>query len=73
MSKHLANNELVRWLNRYQLTDRTLSEKYRMSFETVKAQNLGQELGYTYEVESDFWDWEMAQDGMEMIQVMLSE
>ncbi len=70
---HLVENELVRRLNRYQLTDRALRDKYQMSFEAFKAQNLVEKLGYTFEVESDFWDWEMAQDGIETMQAMLSE
>lgn len=71
--KHLVENELVRRLNRYQLTDRTLSDKYQASFETFKTQNVVEELGYTFEVESDFWDWEMAQDGIETVRAMLDE
>lgn len=71
--EHLVENELVRRLNRYQLTDRTLSGKYQMSFEMFKAQNLVEERGFTFEVESDFWDWEMAQDGIETVQEMLTE
>ncbi len=71
--ENLVENELVRRLNRYQLIDRTLCEKYQMSFEAFKAQNLVDQLDYTFEVESDFWDWEMAQDGIETVQVLLDE
>lgn len=71
--ERLVENELVRRLNRYQLTDRTLSGKYQMSFEVFKTQNLVEERGFTFEVESDFWDWEMAQDGIETAQAMLAE
>lgn len=71
--RRLVENELVRRLNRYQLTDRTLNDKYQVSFETFKAQNFVEEQGYTFEVESDFWDWEMAQDGIETLQAMLNE
>ncbi len=29
--------------------------------------------GYSFEVESDFWNWEMARDGLETVQEMLSD
>jgi len=29
--------------------------------------------GLSFEVESDFWDWEMALDGIETVETMLAE
>ncbi len=71
--EQLLENELIRRLNRYQLTDRSLSRKYGMSFSNFKARRMVEERGYSYEVESDFWDWEMALDGIETVKTMLAE
>jgi len=68
--EQLLENELIRRLNRYELTDRSLSRKYGMSFAEFKARRMVEELGYSYEVESDFWDWEMAWDGIETVKTI---
>jgi hypothetical protein len=70
--ERLLENEMIRRLNRYQLTDRILCRKYEMSFAEFKARRIVEERGYSFEVESDFWDWEMALDGIETIEAMLS-
>lgn len=71
--QQLLENELIRRLNRYQLTDRSLSRKYGMSFAEFKARRMVEQHGYSYEVESDFWDWEMALDGIETVEAILAE
>jgi hypothetical protein len=71
--ERLLENELIRRLNRYQLTDRTLGRKYNMSFSEFTAQRVVEQQSYAFEVESDFWDWEMAQDGIETVEAMLSD
>lgn len=67
----LLENEMVRRLNRYQLADRTLHRKYGMSFAEFKARRVVEERDYSFEAESDFWDWEMALDGIETVETML--
>ena len=71
--EQLSENELLRRLNRYQFTERTLSRKYGMSFAEFKARRVVERQGYSFEVESDFWDWEMALDGIETVETMLAE
>jgi hypothetical protein len=71
--ERLLENEMIRRLNRYQLTDRTLHCKYGMSFPEFKARRMVKEHGYSFEVESDFWDWEMALDGIETLEAMLTD
>lgn len=70
--ERLLENEMIRRLNRYQLTDRTMRRKYGMPFSEFKDRRVIEEHGYSFEVESDFWDWEMALDGIETIETMLS-
>ncbi|MBS1249402.1 MAG: hypothetical protein MAG431_00981 [Chloroflexi bacterium] len=71
--ERLLENEMIRRLNRYQLTDRTLQRKYSMPFSEFKARRVVEERDYSFEVESDFWDWEMALDGIETVETMLAD
>lgn len=71
--EQLLENELIRRLSRYQLTDRTLRSKYQLSFEQFKSQQVVERQGYSFEVESDSWDWEMALDGIETVEALLTE
>lgn len=65
--EHLIEKELIRRLARYQLTNRLLKEKYGMSFDEFKKNRIVKKQNYSFEVESDFWNWEMALDGIETI------
>lgn len=56
--------EYQRRLARYRLTDRQLSQKYKMSYEAFEQQQITRQRGYTWEVESDAIAWETAIDGM---------
>lgn len=71
--EQLIRAEARRRLNRYKRIDNKLSEKYGMSFEEFKKNKIVAEKGYSFEVESDFWDWELARDGIETMQEILQE
>jgi len=60
-------NELRRKLSEYILIDKAMRRKYGMSFEEFKAKNIVKEKNYSFEVESDYCDWELAIDGMKTI------
>ena len=60
-------NELRRKLSEYILIDKAMRRKYGMSFEEFKAKNIVKERNYSFEVESDYCDWELAIDGMKTI------
>ena len=65
--EHLIERELIRRLTRYQMTNRRLKEKYGMNFDKFKKNRIVKKKNYSFEVESDFWNWEMALDGIETI------
>jgi hypothetical protein len=71
--KRLIENEMRKRLARYQLTIRNLEAKYRVDFETFKAEKMVELKGYAFEVENDFCDWEMALDGVETIRRKLNK
>ncbi len=70
--EHLVENELLRRLARYELVDRQLTRKYNLSFEDFRRYHVVEQKGYSFEVESDFWDWELALDGVMTVQGMLT-
>ena len=54
--EQLLENELLRRLNRYQLTDRSLSRKYGMSFSNLMTGLMFKHFSYSYKLESNFWN-----------------
>jgi hypothetical protein len=71
--ERLVINELIRRLNRYELVNRQLEQKYGMTFADYRNREVVREQDYSFEVESDFWNWEMALDGIETVQEMLGD
>jgi len=68
----LAEGELHRRLARYQLRDRLFCEKYGMSLAEFEARELVKQLNYSFEVESDHQDWDLAADGIRTIERQLT-
>jgi hypothetical protein len=69
----LLEAEYLRRLGRYRRLDRTLTEKYGMTFEQFVERRVVQQKGYTWDVESDAMDWETAVDGMRTLESKLQE
>ncbi len=72
MVERMSNDELVemlrreylRKLTRYRLTDEFFHKKYRMTYEEFEKENVVTKRDYSWEVESDAQEWEMAIDGI---------
>ncbi len=69
----LVENEIRRRLARYEWTDRALQEKYGMTFEEFERNEMVKKLGYSFEVENDYHEWDMAIDGIETLRRYLEE
>jgi hypothetical protein len=69
----LLEAEYLRRLGAYRHLDRTLSQKYGMTFQEFVTRRIVQQRGYTWEVETDAMDWETAVDGMETMARRLQE
>ncbi len=65
--------EYQRRLARYRLTDRQMTQKYKMSFEAFEMQKMTQQHGYSWEVESDAMAWETAIDGIHTMEEQLAK
>ncbi len=72
MVERMSNDELVemlrreylRKLTRYRLTDEFLRKKYEMTYEEFEKENVVAKRDFSWEVESDAQEWEMAIDGI---------
>lgn len=69
----LLEAEYLRRLGRYRHLDRTLAQKYGMTFEEFVERRVVQQRGYTWDVEKDAMDWETAVDGMRTMERKLQE
>lgn len=69
----VIEKELIRRLTHYQYIDRHMQKKYGMSFIEFRDTRVVEQKGYSFEVESDFWEWEMARDGIQTIEMKLKE
>ena len=63
----LIINELKRQLLEYKLIEKKLDKKYGMSFEEFKRNEIVKRDNYSFEVEEDYCDWELAIDGITTI------
>ena len=63
----LIINELKRQLIEYKLIEKRLGKKYGMSFEEFKRNEVVKRANYSFEVEEDYCDWELAIDGIATI------
>ena len=69
----LLEAEYLRRLGRYRRLDRTLIQKYGMTFEEFIERRVVQQKGYTWDVETDAMNWEAAVDGMRSMERKLQE
>jgi len=60
----VVEEALVRRLHHYQYVDRRLQQKYGMTFAEFRKQRVVEQQGYSFAVESDFWEWELTVDGI---------
>jgi len=71
--KEVLRRDYVRRLTRYRMTDDFYRKKYRMDFEIFQKKNIVKKQGYTFEVESDSQEWELATDGIKTVERKLKE
>ena len=62
--RSVLETEYRRRLTRYQHVDRLFRKKYGMTFEEFERKEVIKQKGFSWEVESDSDEWEMAVDGI---------
>ena len=68
----LLESEIRRRLAQYEMTDRLFQKKYGISLEEFEKKDMVRQLGYSFEVESDHQDWDMAVDGIKTLRQELA-
>jgi hypothetical protein len=71
--REVLESEYRRRLTRYGHIDRLFRKKYGMTFDEFEQSEVVKTKGYTWEVESDSDEWEMALDGIESMKRGLKE
>ncbi len=71
--RKILENEIRRRLAQYEVIDRTFQKKYGMSIEQFEKERIVQKKGYSFEVESDYHDWDAAVDTIETLQEDLGD
>ena len=71
--REILRRDYLRRLTRYKMTDNFYRKKYGMVFESFQDSNIVEKHGYTFEVESDSQEWELAIDGIKTIEKKLKE
>lgn len=70
---YLFRRDYLRRLTRYKMTDDSYRRKYNMDFESFENANIIEKKNYSFEVESDAQEWELALDGIKTIEKKLKE
>ena len=65
--KYLLRRDYLRRLTRYRITYDFFKKKYNMDFESFEKANIVDKQNYTFEVESDAQEWELAIDGIKTV------
>jgi mannitol/fructose-specific phosphotransferase system IIA component (Ntr-type) len=60
----MLRREYLRKLMRYRLTDEFFRKKYQMRYDDFEKENIVAKRDFSWEVESDAQEWEMAIDGI---------
>ncbi len=71
--KEVLRRDYLRRLTRYRMTDDFYRKKYNIDFEGFEKANIVEKHGYTFEVESDSQEWELAIDGIKTMERKLKE
>jgi len=70
--RQIIANEIRRRVNRYELLNRRSRHKYGMYFDEFCDRRVVEKQGYSFEVESDYCDWEMAVTGLVTLKKQLA-
>jgi hypothetical protein len=62
--EEILERDYLRKLSRYKLTNESFRKKYGMTYEEFERGNIVAEQKYSWDVESDAQEWEMANDGI---------
>ena len=65
--------DLKRKLTEFQLIDHRFQKKYEITFDEFEKRNIVKEKGFSYEVESDYHEWDSAIDAIRTLKAYLED
>ncbi len=71
--KEVLRRDYIRRLTRYRMIDDYYRKKYSMDFDSFEKTNIVKKQNYTFDVESDAQEWELAIDGIKTVEKKLKE
>ena len=71
--REILRRDYLKKLTRYRLTDDFYKKRYGMDLEGFQKANIVQRESYSFEVETDAQEWELAIDGIETVERKLKE
>ena len=71
--KEVLRRDYLRRLTRYRMMDDSYKKKYGMDFKRFQRANIVEKQNYSFEVESDAQEWELAIDGIKTVEKKLKE
>ena len=71
--KEVLQRDYIRRLTRYRMIDDFYRKKYSKDFDSFETANIVEKQNYTFEVESDAQEWELAIDGISTVEKKLKE
>lgn len=69
--KGLIIHEVERRICRYRLMAKVFESKYKMGFREFDEQDVVEKLGHTWDVERDYFDWDLATTELESLEKIL--
>jgi hypothetical protein len=73
-----SNNEFIinglhRQIAEYELLDKMFQDRYEMNFGEFKTGHVVEKTGFSFQVEDDFCNWELALDGIKTIRAQINK
>ncbi|MBI3989178.1 MAG: hypothetical protein HY347_06135 [candidate division NC10 bacterium] len=65
--RQLLFSEIRRRLTTFEMIDRRMRQKYGMNLEEFEARQIVKERGFSFEVESDYHEWDQAIDAIQAL------
>lgn len=71
--KEVLRRDYIRRLTRYRMIDDSYRKKYSMDLDSFEKANIVEKQNYSFAVESDAQEWELAIDGIKTVEKKLKE
>lgn len=71
--RKILNEDLKRRLTEFQLIDNRYQKKYGMTLDEFESRNIVKEKSFSFEVESDYHEWDAAVDAIETLSAKIKD